>query len=326
MTIPLRGSVTLIQIHTLQDLNNIAVLSAPEGYLLVDHPEAASHAVVQKALDDLGKHPVKFLLNTHWHYDHVGGNEIYGPDTIVIAQENARKRLMSRQTPAWSPTPIGPYPERAWPRITFRDSLKIHFGGEDIEMDHYANRHTDGDSVVYFAQANMVDVGDIFFSKGGLAAGRGLASGIDMEGIARTLSAVLDRINDDTIIINAHSELSNRRDLAMYLPLLEQTIAHVRQEISAGKNEKKIVDEGLPEIWRPWFAPIALPVDRDRKPAAQEKEIIEAALRESGGRVSGQSGAAAKLGIPGSTLESKIRSLKINKNRFKTTDPSTDRI
>jgi glyoxylase-like metal-dependent hydrolase (beta-lactamase superfamily II) len=255
--IPVRGNITLIQIHVPQDVFHIAVLSGPEGYLLVDHPEAIGNPLVQKALDDMGKRPVKFLLNTHWHYDHVGGNEIYGPDAIIIAQENVRKRLMTKQTPAWSPTPIGPYPERAWPRITFRDSLTLHFDGEDIEMDHYANGHTDGDSVIYFIQANVVDVGDIYDSKGGLA------GGVDMEGIARSLSAVLERINDETIIITGHSRFSNRGELAMYLPLLQQTIAHVRQEISAGKSEKEIVDEGLPEAWKPWFAPGAVPVDRD---------------------------------------------------------------
>jgi cyclase len=255
--IPVRGNITLIQIHVPQDVFHIAVLSGPEGYLLVDNPEAAGNPLVQKTLDDMGKRPVKFTLNTHWHYDHVGGNEIYGPDAIIVAQENVRKRLMTKQTPAWSPTPIGPYPERAWPRITFRDSLTIHFDGEDIEMDHYANGHTDGDSVVYFAQANVVDVGDIYDSKGGLA------GGVDMEGIARSLSAVLERINDQTIIITGHSRLSNRSELAMFVPMLEQTIAHVRQEVAAGKSEKEIVDEGLPEIWKPWFAPEAVRVDRD---------------------------------------------------------------
>jgi cyclase len=255
--IPVNGNITLIQIHVPQDVFHVAVLSGPEGYLLVDHPEAAGNPLVQKALDDMGKRPVKFLLDTHWHYDHVGGNEIYGPDAIIVAQENVRKRLMTKQTPVWSPTPIGPYPERAWPRITFRDSLTIHFDGEDIEMDHYANGHTDGDSVVYFAHANVVDVGDIFDSKGGLA------GGVDMEGIARSLSAVLERINDETIIITGHSRLSNRGELAMYVPLLEQTIAQVRQEIAAGKSEKEILDEGLPEIWKLWFAPRDIPVDRD---------------------------------------------------------------
>jgi cyclase len=255
--VALRANLTLIRIETPQDLNNIVVLSGPEGYLLVDHPEVAANPIIQKALDDLGKRPVRFLLNTHWHYDHVGGNEIYGPDAIIVAQENVRKRLMTRQTPPWSPTPIGPYPERAWPRITFRDSLTIHFAGDHIELDHYANGHTDGDSVVYFGQANVIDVGDIFSSKGDLAAG------LDMEGIARSLSAVLVRINDDTIIVSGHGELENRRDLALYIPLLNQTIADVRQEIAAGKTEKQIVDEGLPEIWKPWFAPHPVPTEHD---------------------------------------------------------------
>jgi cyclase len=255
--LPLRDNVTVIQIRTPQDLNNIVVLAGPDGYLLVDHPEAAANPAIQKALDDLGKRPVKFLLNTHWHYDHVGGNEIYGPDAVIVAHENVRKRLMTKQTPFWSPTPIGPYPERAWPRITFRDMVTIHFAGEDIEMDHYANGHTDTDSVVYFAQANVVDVGDIYDGKGSYA------GGADMEGIAHSLSAVLARINDDTVIITGHSEMSNRRELAEYLPLLNQSIALVRQEIARGESEKEVADAGLPEMWKAWFAPHAVPGGHD---------------------------------------------------------------
>jgi cyclase len=255
--LPVRDNVTVIQIRTPQDLNNIVVLTGQDGYLLVDHPEPAANPAIQRALDDLGKRPVKFLLNTHWHYDHVGGNEIYGPDAIIVAHENVRKRLMTKQTPFWSPTPIGPYPERAWPRITFRDMVTIHFAGEDIEMDHYANGHTDTDSVVYFARANVVDVGDIYDGKGSYA------GGADIEGIAHSLSAVLERINDDTVIITGHSEMSNRRELAEYVPLLNQTIALVRQEIAAGKSEKEVADAGLPEIWKPWFAPQAAPAGRD---------------------------------------------------------------
>ncbi len=255
--LPLRDNVTVIQIRTPQDLNNIVVLAGRDGYLLVDHPEPAANPAIQRALDDLGKRPVKFLLNTHWHYDHVGGNEIYGPDAIIVAHENVRKRLMTKQTPFWSSTPIGPYPERAWPRITFRDMVTIHFAGEDIEMDHYANGHTDTDSVVYFARANVVDVGDIYDGKGSYA------GGADIEGIAHSLSAVLERINDDTVIITGHSEMSNRRELAQYVPLLNQTIALVRQEIAAGKSEKEVADAGLPEIWKPWFAPQAAPAGHD---------------------------------------------------------------
>lgn len=252
--IPVRANISVIQIRTPQDLNNIIVFASPDGYLLVDHPEAVANPIVQKALDGLGKKPVRFLINTHWHYDHVGGNEIYGPDAVIVAHENVRKRLMTSQTPYWSPAPIGPYPERAWPRITFHDSLTIHFAGDDIELDHYANGHTDTDSVVYFAKANVVVVGDIYDGKGSLD------SGADIEGIARSLAAVLERTNDDTIIITGHNiDFSNRRDLAQYLPLLNDTIALVRREIAEGKTEKEVSDAGLPELWKPWFAPEALP-------------------------------------------------------------------
>jgi len=249
-TIQLRSNLSLIQIKTPQDLNNILVLSGPEGYLLVDHPEAVAGPVVRKELERLGKRPVRFLLNTHWHYDHVGGNEIYGPDATIVAYENVRTRMMTAQKPFWSPTPIGPYPEKAWPRITFRDSVTIHFDGDDIEMDHYAPGHTDTDSVVYFVKANAVVVGDIYNARG-----EDLASGLDMQGIASSLAAVLAHINDDTIIVTGHSQPSNRRDLAQYVQILNATIDGVRREIAAGKTEKEIADAGLPLIWAPWFAP-----------------------------------------------------------------------
>ena len=256
--VPVRANISVVQIRTPQDLNNIIVLATPEGYLLVDHPEAVANPIVQKALDSLGKKPVRFLINTHWHYDHVGGNEIYGPDAVIVAHENVRKRLMTRQTPYWSPTPIGPYPERAWPRITFRDSLTIHFASDDIELDHYANGHTDTDSVVYFARENVAVVGDIYDGKGSLAAG------VDMEGIARSLAAVLEHTNEDTIIITGHSaEFSARRELAQYLPLLNDTIALVRQGIAEGKTEKEVAEAGLPELWKPWFAPGPVPRAHD---------------------------------------------------------------
>jgi len=260
-TISLRSNLSLIQIKTPQDLNNIVVFSGSEGYLLVDHPEAVANPIVQKELDALGKRPVRFLLNTHWHYDHVGGNEVYGPDATIVAYENVRTRMMTKQTPFWSPTPIGPYPERAWPRITFRDSVTIHFDGDDIEMDHYATGHTDTDSVVYFAKANAVVVGDIYNARG-----EELAGGQDMEGIAKSLAAVLERINDETIIVTGHSQPSNRRDLALYVKLLNATIEQVRQEIAAGKTEREIVDQGLPADWAVWFAP---------KPAPDGKYFVD---------------------------------------------------
>ncbi|HEY1470348.1 MAG TPA: MBL fold metallo-hydrolase [Candidatus Acidoferrum sp.] len=134
--LPVRGNITVIQIRTPQATFNSVVLASPDGYLLVDHPEAAANPAIQKVLDGLGKRPVKFLLNTHWHYDHVGGNAIYAPEAIIVAHENVWKWLSTKQTPFWAQKPIGPYPDRSWPVITFRDMVTVHFAGEDIEMDH----------------------------------------------------------------------------------------------------------------------------------------------------------------------------------------------
>jgi glyoxylase-like metal-dependent hydrolase (beta-lactamase superfamily II) len=129
----------------------------------------------------------------------------------------------------------------------------VHFAGEDIELDHYAIAHTDSDSVVYFARANVVAVGDIFAGKASLV------GGADMDGLARSLSAVLDRIDDNTIILPGHGEMSNRRDLAQFVQLLNETITLLRREIAAGNSEKEIIRAGLPGFWKPWFAPDAVP-------------------------------------------------------------------
>jgi cyclase len=244
--VPLRGNVSLLPVSTPTEVENLVILSGPEGTLMVDHPEAAAGPLVRKTIGDLDERPVRFLINTHWHFDHVGGNEIYGPEAVIIAQENVRNRLSKKQKPAWSPASIGPYPERAWPRITFRDSLTIHFDGEEVELHHYANGHTDGDTVVYFSRANVVDVGDMYGGKGEFALG------VDMEGMARSLGAVVEHTNDDTIVISGHGLPSNRRDLAEYVQLLNDTIALVKQELAAGKTDKEIQAGGLAEKWRQW--------------------------------------------------------------------------
>jgi cyclase len=256
-TVKLRGNLTLLLITTPDDINKVLILDGPEGFLLVDHPEAVASPFVKKTLDELGAKPVKFLIDTHWHYDHVGGNEIYGPDTVIVAQENVLKRLSTAQTPFWSKTPIGPYPQKAWPRIIYTDQLKIQFDNEDIELDHYATGHTDGDSVVFFKNANVVHVADIYDGKGSLA------GGADIVGIAKSLAAVRDRINDDTIIITGHSaDLSNRAELTDYVALLDKTIEQVRANIAAGKSKSEIVDAGLPQFWAPWFAPKPVPPEK----------------------------------------------------------------
>jgi cyclase len=256
-TLKIRDNLTLLQIHTPEDLNNILILGGPDGFLMVDHPEAVAAPIVKKELDELGAKPVRFLIDTHWHYDHVGGNEIYGPDAVIVAQENVRTRLMTAQKPPWAKTTIGPYPERAWPRITYRDSMTIHFGAEDIELDHYATGHTDGDSVVYFKSANVVHVADIYDGKGSLA------SGADMVGIAKSLAAVRDRIDDRTIIVTGHSQPSNRAELVLYVTLLDATIDQVRADIAAGQSESQIIARGMPAGWRVWFPQNKLPVAPD---------------------------------------------------------------
>jgi cyclase len=253
---PVRGNVYLLQVRAGKDnddISNLGLLAGSEGYLLVDHPEPPAGPEIRRALEEFakqrGEQPlrVKFLVDTHWHYDHVGGNELYGPETVIVAHENVRKRLATQQKPFWSPAPIGPYPERAWPRVTYRDSMTIHLDGEDAELVHYGDAHTDGDTVIWFERANVAHLGDLFHGKGELS------GGADMEGMAHALAAVVERANDQTILITGHNaQLSNRRDLAEYVEALNDTIFRVKQEIATGESLKEIQDGGLPDKWKAW--------------------------------------------------------------------------
>jgi len=227
---------------------NIGVSVGPDGILIVDDQFAPLADKIKAALKTLGEGKLKFILNTHWHGDHTGGNVVFGPDAPIIAQTNVRKRLAEGST---SPnTSAKPAPKEALPVITFDQSISIHFNGEEIKVIHFPHGHTDGDSVIFFTGSNVVHMGDDFFA--GKFPFIDLASGGDVEGVTKNVGDIISKLPSDVKIIPGHGPLSTLEDLKLYHRMLVETVDTVRKKKAAGKNLEQIKSEGLPDEWKSW--------------------------------------------------------------------------
>ena len=220
---------------------NIGVSVGPDGILLVDDQFAPLAEKIRNALKELGEVPLKFLINTHFHGDHTGGNVIFGDEAHIVAHANVRKRLQ-----------IEASPKEALPVVTFNDSLSIHFNGEEARVIHFPHSHTDGDSVIFFTGSNVVHTGDLFFS--GRFPYVDLDSGGDVEGLIKHIEKLLTELPPDVKLIPGHGPLSDIDDLKTYHQTLVATTDMIRDQIEAGKSLEEIKAAGLPKKWRSWGA------------------------------------------------------------------------
>lgn len=217
---------------------NIAASVGADGILIVDDQFAPLADKIEAALKGLNPGKLKFVLNTHHHGDHTGGNAVFGAkDATIIAQSNVRDRLTKD-------TKLKP---EAYPVITFDQSASVHFNGEEIKLIHYGPGHTDGDSVIYFTKANVVHMGDQFVNGFPFV---DFSSGGDVDGFVKTIATVLEKIPTDAKIIPGHGKLSTYDDLKNYHTILVETIKLVREQIAAGKSLDEIKAAGLPEKYQ----------------------------------------------------------------------------
>jgi glyoxylase-like metal-dependent hydrolase (beta-lactamase superfamily II) len=227
---------------------NIGVSVGSDGLLIVDDQFAPLADKIHAALRGLSPASLKFVLNTHWHGDHTGGNAAFGAEAPVIAQENVRKRMSTDQVIFGDKVPASP--KGALPVITFEDKVSIHFNGEEIKAVHFPSGHTDGDSVIFFTGSNVVHMGDDFF------AGRfpfvDIGSGGSVQGMTDAVAKVLAQIPADVKIIPGHGKLSTKADLESYHRMLVETTALVETRMKAGKTLAEIQKEGLPDAWKEW--------------------------------------------------------------------------
>jgi glyoxylase-like metal-dependent hydrolase (beta-lactamase superfamily II) len=229
---------------------NIGVSVGDDGLLIVDDQFAPLADKIRAALKGIADKKLKFILNTHWHGDHTGGNAAFGPEATIIAHDNVRKRLATEQKSTVFNTTTPPSPKEALPVITFDQSLSVHFNGEDIRAIHFPHGHTDGDSVIFFSASNVVHLGDDFF------AGRfpfvDLDSGGSVEGLVKNIGELVNKIPPTAKLIPGHGPISTLDDLKSYHSMLQQTTEIVRGKIAAGKTLDQIKSEGPPDEWKPW--------------------------------------------------------------------------
>lgn len=227
---------------------NIGVSAGPDGILIVDDQFAPLADKIRAALKTLGEGKLKFVLNTHYHGDHTGGNVQFGPEAPIIAHDNVRKRLAIENKVLGNVVP--PSPKEALPVITFDQSLSVFFNGEEIRAIHFPRGHTDGDSVIFFKGSNVVHMGDNFFA--GKFPFVDIDNGGDIENLAKNIADILGRLPAGVKIIPGHGPLSTADDLKLFHRMLVETTDIVRKHMSAGKTLEQIKSEGLPETWKSW--------------------------------------------------------------------------
>src|SRR5215211_4336017 len=231
---------------------NIGVSVGADGILIVDDQFAPLADKIRAALKELGQGKLRFILNTHWHGDHTGGNISFGPEAPIIAHDNVRKRLATEQKSEVFKSTTPASPKEALPVITFDQSLSVYFNGEEIRAIHYPKGHTDGDSVIFFTSSNVVHLGDDFFA--GCFPFVDLESGGSVEGLIKNIGEIVNKIPADAKLIPGHGPISTLDDLKSYHRMLQQTTEIVRGKIAAGKTLDQIKTEGLPDEWKPWGA------------------------------------------------------------------------
>jgi cyclase len=242
--VPAAGNVYMLQGAG----GNIGVSAGSDGLLIVDDQFAPLAEKIRSALQGINSGKLKFVLNTHFHGDHTGGNPTFGAEAPVVAQENVRKRLAAGSVIRGNKTE--PMTGPGLPVITFQDSVSVHFNGEEIRVIHYPNGHTDGDSVIFFTKSNVVHMGDDFF------AARfpfvDLESGGSVQGMTAGVAKVLAQIPPDAKVIPGHGPLSTVADLKAYHHMLVETTAIIQKRIQAKRTLEQIQAEGLPAEWKEW--------------------------------------------------------------------------
>ena len=215
---------------------NVAASIGEDGILLVDDMYASMSSKLVAALKTVSDKPVRIVLNTHFHGDHIQGNKNFRNNAIIIAHENVSKRLIKNNK---DPNPAA----GMLPMVTFTDSLTVNFNGEDIKMIHFPDGHTDGDAVIYFTKSNVLHLGDMFFFE--MFPAVYTEGGGNIKQLIINLDKILLMFPSDTHVIGGHGRLATMFDLANYVTMLKKTVDIVETNIRAGKTLEQMKSEKL---------------------------------------------------------------------------------
>jgi glyoxylase-like metal-dependent hydrolase (beta-lactamase superfamily II) len=247
--VEIKATAVAGNVHMLEGAGgNIGVSAGPDGVLIVDDQFAPLAEKIRASLKSINPGALRFVLNTHWHGDHTGGNAFFSKEATIIAHDNVRARLMKASERNGRVTPAAP--KEAWPVITYGQSVSIHFNGEEIRVTHLPKGHTDGDSLIYFTNSKVAHLGDEFF------AGRfpfiDLNSGGSVSGLIKNIGQVVALLPPDVKIIPGHGPLSTHEQLKAYHQTIKDTTEIVRARMKAGQTLDQIKAAGLPEKYADW--------------------------------------------------------------------------
>ena len=213
---------------------NIGVSIGDDGVFMIDDQFAPLSAKILTAVRKLSDRPIKFLVNTHWHGDHTGGNINFQKEgATILAHDNVRKRL--KETPKRDKSMR---PKEAFPVITFNDKMSVHMNGEKVAVFHIGNAHTDGDALLYFSKSNVLHTGDTYFK--GRYPYIDLNSGGSIKGYINAVKAGLLIIDEETKIIPGHGSVATQTDYKTFLEMLEEIMQNVQTQIGLKKSEEEV--------------------------------------------------------------------------------------
>jgi glyoxylase-like metal-dependent hydrolase (beta-lactamase superfamily II) len=214
---------------------NLVVCTGDDGIFLVDDQYAPLTERILAAIAEIQEGPVRFVVNTHWHFDHTGGNENFGKaGSVLVAHENVRERMSADQFNRFLDREIPASPHVALPVVTFDAGVTFHLNGQTLEVRHFANAHTDGDAAVFFREANVIHTGDIVFY--GLYPFVDVDSGGSIDGIIDACEVFLEEADAETQIVVGHGPLIGRAELETYLDMMVEIRARIATRIEAGDD------------------------------------------------------------------------------------------
>ncbi len=230
---------------------NIAILTGEQGLLMIDDDYKVMSDALKKQIQHYGGlDKLTYIINTHWHGDHTEGNLSLGQHAVIIAQDKVRARLLTKQEIKLFKMVAEPYPEVALPNITYTKTMTLHLNGEEVKIVHYPDGHTDGDSIIFFKNANVVHMGDHHFS--GFFPFVDVEHGGNVLKMAANVKQVIAIIDDKTKVIPGHGPLSTKKDLQDFYDMLIGTSAEVEQMVGQNLSLDKIKATGLSKKWDSW--------------------------------------------------------------------------
>jgi cyclase len=229
---------------------NIAACVGDDGVVLIDDESALLADKVRVALQGITDKPVRFVINTHYHGDHVGGNAYFQKkQAIILAQDNVRNRLENGGATGNGGSmhfEVKPTPKDALPTLTYNHAVTLHLNGEDIRVLHFPSGHTDGDSIVFFPQSNVVHMGDEFVTHFPFV---DVEAGGSLNGVINAVENVIARVQPDVKVIPGHGQVSSLADLRAYLTMLKGTRDAVAHALKDGET---LVQMKQAKILDPW--------------------------------------------------------------------------